>query len=76
MQIATSSVLTIVTAEVSVEELTSRLRELGYYDGPVEAQPWRETVLALKKFQHDHGLQVTGYPDRETMTAMRESYCY
>jgi peptidoglycan hydrolase-like protein with peptidoglycan-binding domain len=72
----TDSVLTLVTGEVSAEELTSRLRELGYYDGPVEAQPCPETLLALRRFQHDHGLRVTGYPDRDTMTVMRESYCY
>jgi peptidoglycan hydrolase-like protein with peptidoglycan-binding domain len=68
--------LTIVTVEVSAEELTSRLRELGYYDGPVEGWPWQQTVLALQTFQHDHGLPVTGYPDRDTMTTLRESYCY
>ena len=72
----TDPVLTLVTGEVSAEELTSRLRELGYYDGPVEAQPWRETLIAIRRFQHDHGLRVTGYPDRDTMTVMRESYCY
>ena len=72
----TDSVLALVAGEVSAEELTSRLRELGYYDGPVEAQPWPETLMALRKFQHDHGLRVTGYPDRDTMMVMRESYCY
>jgi peptidoglycan hydrolase-like protein with peptidoglycan-binding domain len=70
------SVLTLVAGEVSAEELTSRLRELGYYDGPVEGEPWPETLMALRRFQHDHGLRVTGYPDRDTMTVMRESYCY
>ena len=70
------AVRTVTMREVSAEELQSRLRELGYYDGPVEGEPWRETLLALKKFQHDHGLPITGYPDRDTMTVMRESYCY
>ena len=32
--------------------------------------------MALKKFQSDHGLPVTGCPDPETMAALRESYCY
>jgi peptidoglycan hydrolase-like protein with peptidoglycan-binding domain len=69
---------TVVTpvGDVSAQELASRLRDLGYFDGPAEAQPWEVTVMALRKFQHDHGLPATGHPDRETMTIMRESYCY
>jgi peptidoglycan hydrolase-like protein with peptidoglycan-binding domain len=65
-----------LVGEVSAQELTSRLRELGYFDGPAEAQPWEVTVTALRKFQHDHGLPVTGYPDHQTIAIMRESYCY
>jgi N-acetylmuramoyl-L-alanine amidase len=59
-----------------VAELQSRLRDLGYYDGPAEAEPWRETLAALKKFQTDRGLAATGYPDADTMTQLRESYCF
>jgi peptidoglycan hydrolase-like protein with peptidoglycan-binding domain len=71
-----NAVLILVKGEVSVLELQGRLRDLGYYDGPLETQPWRETLMALKKFQNDHGLPVTGCPDPATMAALRESYCY
>ena len=72
----TDVALILARGEVNLLELQGRLRDLGYYDGPPEAQPWRETLLALKKFQNDHGLPVTGYPDPATMTALRQSYCY
>ena len=62
--------------QTSARELQSRLRDLGYYDGPPEAEPWPETLEALKKFQSDNGLPVTGCADGETMAALREAYCY
>jgi peptidoglycan hydrolase-like protein with peptidoglycan-binding domain len=71
-----AALFVLTTGEVSDQELQSRLRELGYFDGPLEMTPWRETLKALKKFQHDHGLPETGFPDRETMMVLRESYCY
>lgn len=71
-----AAVLVLTTGEVSDRELQSRLRELGYYDGPREPEPWRETLMALKRFQHDHGLPETGFPDPQTMMVLRESYCY
>jgi N-acetylmuramoyl-L-alanine amidase len=70
------SVFTLAVAGVSAQELQSRLRDLGYYDGPPEPQPWPRTLVALKRFQNDHGLPSTGYADAETMTALRYAYCY
>jgi len=62
--------------EVSVAELQSRLTDLGYYDGPVDGQPWPETAAALARFQGDHGLAATGRPDARTLRTMYETYCY
>lgn len=76
MEASASAVLILVSGEVNVLELQGRLRDLGYYDGPAEAEPWRETLAALRKFQHDRGLQVTGCPDAETLAQLREAYCY
>ena len=70
------AVLIVATIEVNPLELQSRLRDLGYYDGPVETEPWQETLKALRKFQSDHDLPVTGCPDPDTMRIMRETYCY
>jgi murein L,D-transpeptidase YcbB/YkuD len=70
------AVLILAKGEVSPLELQSRLRDLGYYDGPNEAQPWQETLRALRKFQTDHGLPATGCADPDTMALLHESYCY
>jgi peptidoglycan hydrolase-like protein with peptidoglycan-binding domain len=74
--IETDAVLILVKGEVSALELQARLRDLGYYDGPSEPQPWHETLMALKRFQTDRGLPATGCPDPDTMTTLRESYCF
>jgi peptidoglycan hydrolase-like protein with peptidoglycan-binding domain len=72
----TEAVIVLIRGEVSAQELQSRLLDLGYFDGPFETAPWPEMLAALKKFQRDRGLPVTGYPDRDTITMLRESYCF
>lgn len=62
--------------EMSLAELQSRLRDLGYYDGPAEGRPWIATIKALEKFQNDNGLPVTSRPDSATAARLRESICY
>ena len=62
--------------EMSLLELRSRLRDLGYYDGPVEERPWRATVAALERFQRDRGLPVTRRADPETAEALRDAVCF
>jgi len=62
--------------EMSVLELTNRLRDLGYYDGPAEGRPWRTTTGALERFQRSHGLRITGLPDPETARALRDAVCF
>jgi peptidoglycan hydrolase-like protein with peptidoglycan-binding domain len=61
---------------MSFAEVQSRLRDLGYYDGPFEGPPWRETIAALERFQRDHRLQVTSLPDPATADALLNSICY
>jgi peptidoglycan hydrolase-like protein with peptidoglycan-binding domain len=61
---------------MSVLELTNRLRDLGYYDGPPEERPWPTTIAALEKFQRDHGLAITRFADAVTADALRNSICY
>jgi peptidoglycan hydrolase-like protein with peptidoglycan-binding domain len=61
---------------MSFLELTNRLRDLGYYDGPFEERPWPATIAALERFQRDRGLPVTRQPDQATADALRASICY
>lgn len=62
--------------EMTFLELTNRLRDLGYYDGPPEERPCPATTAALEKFQRDHGLPVTRLPYAATTDALRTAYCY
>ncbi|HET8698239.1 MAG TPA: peptidoglycan-binding domain-containing protein [Gammaproteobacteria bacterium] len=70
------AVIVLATGVVSAAELQSRLRDLGYYDGPPEAEPWPKTIDALRRFQRDNGLPITGFADAATLIALREAYCY
>ena len=62
--------------DMSFLELTNRLRDLGYYDGPLEERPWPATIAALERFQRDRGLPVTRCADAATADALRTSICY
>jgi N-acetylmuramoyl-L-alanine amidase len=41
-------------------EIQRRLRELGYYDGEINGYFDDLTVVAIKNFQSDHGIYVSG----------------
>ena len=62
----------VAPAGASVEASRPRVLRRAYRN----EQPWHETLMALRKFQSDHGLRVTGCPDSDTMTLLRESYCF
>ena len=70
------AVILLATGVVTAAELQSRLRDLGYYDGPPEAEPWPKTIEALKQFQSDNQLPITGCVDARTIAALCEAYCY
>jgi hypothetical protein len=61
------------TQEMSATELQTRLRDLGYYKGKIDGRPWEQTYTALKRFQQDRDLKVTGHVDRDTARALRAS---
>lgn len=47
--------------------LQRALRHAGYYEGQVRGVINSATVRALRKFQRDHDLEVTGDPDKLTL---------
>jgi hypothetical protein len=51
-----------------------RLRNMGYDAGPIDGMLGRKTHAALKAFQADQKLGVTGNLDRPTRTKLREIY--
>jgi hypothetical protein len=48
-----------------------RLRELGYYRGPIDGSFGRGSQSALVRFQRDHRLRPTGWLDERTRRALR-----
>lgn len=48
-----------------------RLRELGYYRGPVDGEFGRNSRNALARFQRDNRLRPTGSLDERTLRALR-----
>ncbi|WP_427902117.1 peptidoglycan-binding domain-containing protein [Marinobacter goseongensis] len=55
---------------LTVKELQRRLNDLGYNAGPVDGLIGSRTIGALKRFQADQGLSVSGDQDRATLQAL------
>jgi hypothetical protein len=58
------------SAEVDVQ---SALADRGYYDGPIDGIIGSGTRRAVRAFQRDNGLPVTGRIDRRLLNALRAS---
>ncbi|MGH9344902.1 MAG: peptidoglycan-binding domain-containing protein [Terriglobia bacterium] len=68
-QVDTSSKATATTKDV-VRKTQQRLQVLGYEPGPADGVMGARTTAALKKFQTDHRLSVTGVLDQKTVEAL------
>lgn len=65
------SVTTIETGTLSENKaVQSRLKDLGYYDGPIDGYLGGNTVPAVKAFQRDYGLAVDGIVGKATLSAL------
>lgn len=54
----------------AVLNVQEKLRELGYYDGPLSGKLDSETQKAFKRFEKDHGLPNDGLPSREDQAVL------
>lgn len=52
----------------------ARLQNLGYYAGPIDGRVNPATTAALKRFQKEHGLSVTGTVDSQTRSALQTAH--
>ena len=59
-------------SEFLVREAQQRLALLGYNPGPADGQAGSRTLAALKLFQADNGLPVTGQLDTETAALLSQ----
>ena len=51
-----------------VKKIQTRLKNWGYFDGPVTGYYGDQTTAAIKKFQKKHGLKETGQADDKTLS--------
>lgn len=58
----------------TLKGVQGRLRDLGYYLGDVDGLYGPRTARALRKFQKDEGLEVTGKPNEPTRVALRARF--
>ena len=53
-----------------VVKLQKKLRDLGYLEGRTDGFFNKDTEVAVKRFQHDKGLKVTGIVDKTTLSVL------
>lgn len=54
-----------------VSDVQRALARAGYYDGPIDGRLSNATQKALRRYQRDHGLEVTGGISRGVIEALR-----
>ena len=64
---------TLEEGRPAVKETQSRLRHLGYYKNRVDGLTGKGTKSALKTFQYNNGLDVTGIADDSTKTLLSQT---
>lgn len=60
-------VLKLDTTGADVVQLQRKLKNLGYLEGRADGFFNNDTMMALKRFQHDKGVKTTGIADRKTL---------
>ena len=59
-----------VWADSTTTEVQTRLKQWGYYDGPINGTMDAETVAAIQYFQRKHGIPESGELDVPTANAL------
>ena len=54
-----------------ISDVQSALAREGYYDGPIDGRLGPATRKALRRYQADHGIEVTGGIDRAVIDALQ-----
>ena len=50
----------------NVKQVQTRLKELGFFDGPISGNYMNQTIAAVKEFQHYNGMNADGITGIET----------
>jgi peptidoglycan hydrolase-like protein with peptidoglycan-binding domain len=68
-QAPTTPATSTAAAKKTIQAAQERLLALGYQPGATDGVMGSKAIAALKKFQADHSLPVTGQLDRKTIVA-------
>jgi peptidoglycan hydrolase-like protein with peptidoglycan-binding domain len=69
-QAATAPAASTAAAKKTIQTAQERLLALGYQPGSADGVMGARAIAALRKFQSDHSLPVTGQLDRKTLDAL------
>lgn len=69
-QFPSSSSIHVSAGTSDIIEIQTRLRDWGYYDGPITGEIDAETKEAIRYFQRIHDISPTGELDLATMDAL------
>jgi ankyrin repeat protein len=58
------------TSDPTIYQVQKKLKELGYDPGPPDGIWGKKTISAIKRFQRDNGLTVTGQLDEQSRTKL------
>jgi peptidoglycan hydrolase-like protein with peptidoglycan-binding domain len=62
------------TGDQGVSAVQARLANLGYWPGPLDGILGPRTQAALRLFQGDHNLEMTGEDDDDTVKALFDEH--
>ena len=74
MQESEFKLLKVGTGGYAVRQMQTVLQELGFYDGPISGNFSRDFEQAVKDFQKDFNVEVTGKIDYELYTLLYEEF--
>lgn len=63
---------TATAAPINIQRAQMALQDLGYRPGAADGLYGSNTRRAIKQFQRDHGLAVTGYFNEATVSRLRQ----
>jgi peptidoglycan hydrolase-like protein with peptidoglycan-binding domain len=72
-QVASATATSTAPTKKTIQAAQKRLLALGYQCGAADGVMGAKAIAALKKFQVDHGLHVSGLLDSSTMEALNAS---
>lgn len=63
-------------SSAAIREIQALLAQLGYDPGPADGLMGRRTASAIRAFESDRGLAVTGVPDDRVLASLRDAAQY